>query len=485
MSGRTSLLILALAVIVGSFATDAEARRQKNKWSRYQDAAMRDSLMSQFDASAVVVLDRDHVRLGPTGDGVETEVGRDWILFVRDPGDLGQHSRLVEESFPGHEIKKLEVTRIRPDAVEKLKVTKTSHECDGYDDYELWTADLDDLEAGDFVAMHLELKIEGVNPHYTHTFDRELPSLQSDIVIEVSSELMGGRQSPGFNWWAGSSHGSVPHEHWEKPTSWRFRWGEANIPALSDGQHPRVVQTTWLFEPMAIRRGLADTDGRATGESFGGGGPIVSAQELTGRFMSDRIQGERADQSTKPTQAAYGRLAWDSVAAQLMRQSFQEPLEDEKSVGREARSVTAGAHDARDKAKRIAAAVLGRQEQVRLPMAISLGMLMGPKETLGASCATALDQAVLIAAMLRAVDVDAGLVLLERDQLDVSFPTADAFDAVGVIVEGKDGFCVSTADGAVTDRLPAGTWGAALTIPVGGRTAPRLLLGDDLAALVQ
>jgi hypothetical protein len=120
---------------------------------------------------------------------------------------------------------------------------------------------------------------------------------------------------------------------------------------------------------------------------------------------------------------------------------------------------------------------------VDMPLSVAINDLHRPMETYDAECGSAADKAVCLAGVLRTQEIVAYPVLLKRSRLVTELKSVEAFDEIGVIVETPKGSrYVDVVTGKIHERMPAGR-AAALTLPVG--QTPRILLGDDVAALAR
>ena len=77
---------------------------------------------------------------------------------------------------------------------------KSVHDCKSYRKHKSWRVEFGEFQVGDILAIRTKTTLEGDNPVYSHAFECELPVLQSDITIEVPTELF-EKFGPGWHWW--------------------------------------------------------------------------------------------------------------------------------------------------------------------------------------------------------------------------------------------------------------------------------------------
>jgi len=484
---RTSTAAWVILSLFGTIA-DAQPRRAPSPWAKYSTISIPGDLASAQTASGVVLVDRDDIRFTQRGDDVQATIEREFALRVNDPGSLGDARvvRIVEH--PGQRIASFRAARLRGTASDEIKPTKNSWDgCTlGEGRREIVVA-FEDLEPGDIIAFECTLEIDGRNPAYFHAFDRALPVVQSDLTLEIPKGLMEGRAARGFHWWAGPLGLTVPEEVWEKPTSWRFRWGRAALAPAASPIEERIVATSWLFDATAVRSsGMAETDAKAryddTNPTYHG--PTLSATRLSGRFASDRHEGRRTETTSEPTEASFGNLDWALAGDQFMM-----PLVPLLAEGRQlARSfdVLPGA-SVRETVEAWVRAVHSRVSVSEIPLRASLAGVHRPSATLSAGCGSGLDRTVLLAALLQAQGLDARLAFFKREGLSPSLVSIEVFDAVGLVVTGDGGedLYVMVSDGGVSTLASRGPWAAALvTAPPSSGEGSRIVMGDELTALV-
>lgn len=475
---------LALSILVSTSVSARVAGRGNDGWnlSRYQEAAFRDSLMNAYDAGGVVVLNRHEIELSQSGDGVKAEIEHQWLLFVRDPAAVTAYTSFTFDEYPGRDIDEVEAVRLRGDDRKSIDVKKSElTDCRSYSSHERRTVEFDDLEPGDIIAVREHYALQGDNPIFTHRFDYEYPVLQSDVRIEVPREMMEGKLARGFNWWAGTWPAAIPNQVWERPKSWRFRWGEANIPAQPAGQEPRKVLTTWLFDPRFVRKSSA-IGGEIQAE---GGvdaayhGPVVSAQQLSGLAGTDRHHGEREKTKQQPSQASFGRLNWELVASRLMESRFESRIGNTRPLAKLVADIAPDRLSESAAIQKLAEYVAKEIELVDIPVGRSIGDLHDPAEILRRGCATAADKCVLLAALLKTRRIEAAPVLYREGLVIPELASVDGFQQIGLQIQSASGaLYANVTTGEVAPQLIAGRWDAVLAFGTA-----ELYRGDDVAEL--
>lgn len=453
-----------------------------DRWdlSRYQKPAFRDSILARYDAPGVVVLDRAFVEVKAKGASANADVQHDYVLFVREPERLGAYGTIAFDEFPGRDFHDIKAYRVTADDRDELDVDDDApYACDLYHDQKRHVVKIESLEPGDVIAVRVRYTIERQNPVLVHAFDRELPVIQSDITFDVSKSLLEGKTPGVFAWWAGSFPGHIGQMVWEKPQSYRFRWGEADISPRRDGE--RSVLTAWAFDPSRTMLGkLVFSEGQARGsDDISYRGKNLGASQLTGMDHGSRTYGIAEEESHRPTEASYGEIYWEDVAQLFADTQIRERVE-ERYLPKLVAKMMRGA-GRRDVVEHLVAAVHEKVSVIDVPLAIAINDLHRPMETYDSGCASAIDKALCMVGVLRTQDVRAYPVLLKRSRLVTELHSVETFDEVGVIVSSPGGNrFVDMKTGRIHDRMPSG-WAAALTMPID--ETPQILLGDDVAAL--
>lgn len=480
----TSLVLIAILVTA---VTDADARRRaRSEWSRYQEAALHDSLAARSDAPGVVILDRDEMSLGKKGETVRASVNREFVVYVREPADMARYRDFWVDEYPGVAVKTFDAYRVTRNDEEEIDVERSVlGGCRDDEGRKRYTADFGELNAGDVLVFRIALELDGLNPHYEHRFDREIPILQSDILIEVPRDLLEGSVGDGWHWWAGAVTRPIQREAWEKPTTWRFRWAATDVPAIAATVHPRKVSTAWILDVGEARRGKMT----AGDSNLGGGetlrGARLSATELTGRMTAPQEIGAREHREVVISDAAHGALDWDVVTANWARRGFEPRISKSSSVAHQASRAANGTTDLTELARRIVRDVNDRIGTVDVPVGYGLGDIDPPEVVNRRECATPVEKAVLVAAMLREQGIKTHPVFMSRSAIDDASALASLaiFDEIALVTNGSaDPLYLDLASGKVSSDLSGYDYQAALTLPLDG-SAGRLVRKPNLAAL--
>jgi len=486
MSFPPILKATVVALLVLTIGTTADARRRKSEWARYQDPVMVDSLMARTEYPGSVILDRERVAMTHKGDGVQAAIEREWVIFVRDPEAMADLASISFDEFPGDKIEKLEGWKITTDREEKVDVHRSDTiACDGFGDYRTHTVDFGDLAAGDVLAIRVERELEGRNPVYTHRFDHDrLPVQRSDVILEVPSKLMDGTFGHAWHWWAGTLARGIPQEHWEKPTTWRFRYATMNRPPTPPGADPMEITSSWVFDPLVGRLGsMVASDGTVGGTEQARRGPRVSVHTLTGKFSQDVTEGERDGAGHGDVaEAAFGDLSWRTVGEQWHQHAFSGRIDKSRKVRAQVERIVSPSMSARERATALLTDINQRIATADLPLQQTIDDLDDPIVTDRRDCATAVNKAILLAAMLRECDVASELVFLKHESAHYSLASLAEFDAVGLSITSPEGSTfVNLGTNEVGATAPGGEWSAAFTVGPDGSS--RLAVGEELAAL--
>lgn len=482
-----SSLVLTTALI--AIAPDADARRRgRSEWSRYQEAALHDSLESRTDVPGVVILDRDELGLGKKGESVRAEIEREFVVYVRDPEGMSDYGTFAIDEYPGFEVKKLQAWKVTRNGEDEVDVDRSVlGGCDDDDGRKRYAADFGDLRAGDILVVKLEAELDGLNPHYDHWFDREIPVLQTDILMEVPRDLLEGGEGAGWHWWAGAVPRAIEREAWEKPTTWRFRWGATDVAPVAANVEPRRVSTAWLLDIAQARRGQMT----AGDPNLGGGetlrGARLSATQLTGRMTATNEIGHKDDTSSTRlvTDASHGALGWDLVTSNWATRVFEPRISKSGDVRHIAERAAGDTDDLAELARRIVRDVNDRVATIDVPVAYGLNDIDLPEVIARRDCATPVEKAVLVAAMLREKGVASHPVFVSRAPIAdaASLASLRLFDGIAlVIAQGASPLYVDLASGKVSTDLSGYDYQAALTLPLDGSEG-RLVVQPDLAAL--
>jgi len=482
----SSLVITtALTLIV----PDADARRRgRSEWSRYQEAELHDRLEARTDVPGVVVLDRDELQLGMKGESVRAEIEREFVVYVRDPGGMSDYETFSIDDYPGFEVKKLQAWKVTRDDEREVDVDRSVlGGCEDDEGRKRYSADFGDLRAGDVLVVQIEAEIDGLNPLYEHWFDRELPILQSDILMEVPRDLLEGSEGAGWHWWAGAVPQAIEREAWEKPTTWRFRWGATDVPPVADNVRPRRVSTAWIVDLGQARRGQMT----AGDPNLGGGetlrGARLSATQLTGRLDVTNDIGHKNDDSrvSVVSDASHGSLRWDLVTANWASRVFEPRITKSSDVKHLAERAADGVTDLAELARRIVRDVNERVGTVDVPIAYGLNDIDLPEVIARRDCATPVEKAVLVAAMLREQGVASHPVFVSRSPIQdaESLASLRLFDGIALVTaQGAQPLYIDLASGNVATDLSGYDYQTALTLPLDGSEG-RLVVKPDLAAL--
>ncbi len=477
MSG---LLVAAIMTVL-----PAAARPRPDGWnlSRFQETAFRDSLMNVLETPGMVILDRDRVRMQKQGGSVVAEVEREWLLLVGTPDELSEFRTVTFDEYRGKKIDEIEAYIISDGKRKQVKASKDeTYDCRPYRKHKSWRVEFGDLQAGDILAIRSKTTLEGDNPVYSHAFERELPVLQSDITIEVPTELF-EKFGPGWHWWAGSWPRAVSHKAWERPTAWRFRWGERDLGVAPADKQPRSVMTAWTFDELAVQKGIVvqGAGQAAYGERMGYHGPTLSAQALSGMMAGSRHHGEKlGEESLSPTEASYGALDWEFVAQRFADERLKKHVGNIRHLDRSVERIVSGARGDHEKMKLLLADVAGRLETLPAELGTTLYDVHRPVDTNKQDCATSIDKAILLCAMANRAGLRAYPLLVIEDDFVLPRVSLEVFDRVWVVVESPEGRLLADADtGTIVQGEVPAAWTAALTLPACSDETAVLCYGEE------
>ncbi len=484
MRAVTVSCVAGLILVLTGVFRPAEARPDRWDLSRYQAPAFRDSLAHELEGPGMVLLDRDWVRLQKKGERVVGAVENEWLLLVGEPTRLESYRRMTFEEYPGRKIEKIEACHITRDGIERIKAEeRTPLECRPYQDHKQWTIDFGEMQSGDILAVRSEYVLEGDNPVFAHAFERELPVRQTDVTIEVPTELFEEKYSAGWHWWAGSWPRNVANQAWERPTTWRFRWGERNLELADGTRKPRSVMSAWTYDPVAVRQGvMIGSSGRAVGgvdPSYHG--PVLSAQVLSGLTAASRQYGDDvAEEDGKLSEASFGSLDWEVVAERYADEHLKKRIGDCRPLDGVVKSLTDGAKSDLERVERLAADVAERIETVPAPLRTTLYDLHRPVDVFRQRCATTIDKAILLCAMIHRAGMTVHPVLVLEEDFVQPQVSLEVFEKVWVLVSSASGrLLVNPEDGRViVGKVPEG-WAAAITLPACGDGTAKLCYREE------
>jgi hypothetical protein len=481
------ITLVVVATFGLAFHVDANPRRTSSPWKKYERVSVPDQLPAARTAAGVIIVDRDDIRFTPRGDAVRAVITREWAMLVNDPAGIEscREMRLLE--FPGQRIASLGAARVRGSDASAIEPKKSpSRECSLGKAQSETIISFSNLEPGDVIAVEYTIELDARNPFYAHAFDTVFPVVQTDLTLEIPKELMEGKAARGFHWWAGPLGTPVPEEVWEKPTSWRFRWGRANLAPVAREEERSFVASSWLFDAKAAHPSrMADTDARARYDDTNPAyhGPTLSATRLSGRFAGDRHEGRRTESAAVPTEASFGDLSWDRAGQEFIA-SIASLLERGASVARDVPLPAAAAPA--ERIEQVSRHVFSRVGAYEAPLRATLDRVHDPAETYAAGCGSELDRTILLASVLRARGLEARPVLYKRDHVEAALMSVSMYDAIGVVVTTPEGdFYIDPSSGNVSSRPAGGPWGAALITELPASSMkPRLLVGEALATLL-
>jgi hypothetical protein len=484
MSKRWSVFVASL-VFLGWATERANAAEAWGELTRYQPRAARDTLTARLgDDPGLVVLDRDFVRLQRRGETVGATVEREWILVVGDAVAMEAYRTQHFPEYPGRKIRDVTAYKLSGDDLIEAGVRTRSGDalegCSTGHSYRVHDVDFGALARGDVLGLRIRYELVGQNPSYVHPIEGPIPVLQSDVTIEVPRELMEGPASGGFDWWAGSWPTAVERKVWEKPTTWRFRWGVRDVPMLGAGDAPRVVASAWVYDPTRERGGfVATTDGARRVGTTENIGPTLSAESYANL-------GSRSDRTapSRPTEAAFGRLSWGTAGERYVSALLKRCIEDGRQLASIVENLRKTSPDDDAFIRRVVDGIAERIETADVPLGWVIYDVRRPIDTYRSKCGTALDKAVLACAMLRAGGVEACPALATTAGCIPALSSVEIFDTAAVVVETKGGrTLVDVESGRIGRDVATEAWSALLLLHPKAESIG-LLAGADLLALV-
>jgi hypothetical protein len=482
---KRSSVIVAFLVFLGWASERTYAAEAWSELTRYRPRAARDTLTARLgDDPGLVVLDRDFVRLQRRGESVGATVEREWILIVGDAAAMETYRAQRFPEYPGRKIRDLTAYKLSGDDLIEADVRTRGGEalegCSTGHSYRIHDVDFGALARGDVLGLRIRYELVGQNPSYVHPIEGPIPVLQSDVTFEVPRELMEGSASGGFDWWAGSWPTAVERKVWEKPTTWRFRWGVRDVPVLGTGDTARMVASAWVYDPKRARGGfVATTDGARRVGTTENIGPTLSAETYASL-------GARSGQTgpSRPTEATFGRLSWGTAGERYVSALLKRCIEDSRQLDPIVESLRKANPDDAAFIRRVVDGIAERIETADVPLGWVIYDVRRPIETYRSKCGTALDKAVLACAMLRAGGVEACPALATTGSCIPALSSVEVFDRAAVVVETKGGrTLVDVESGRIGRDVATAAWSALLLLHPEAESIG-LLEGADLLALL-